>query len=607
MDRLCLAVLVAALFQTSLPAVAQPQPALGPTPEIPVTAAAPRTISYALVVGANAGGGGQQRLRYAETDAQRVAEVLTTLGGYEAERVTRLLQPSGADLFGTLDQLEATFAAHGQAGEAVRFFFYYSGHARADALNVGDERIALAMLRERILGLPAALSIVVLDACQSGAFSRAKGVGKAEDFSFNSVGELGTAGVAVMASSTGKELSQESDELQSSHFTHHLLVALRGAGDVNDDGAVTLSEAYDYAYGRTLSSTALTRVGEQHVTLEMALTGHGDVALTRPVAASARMILPKALAARVLVQMTPSHSVMAEVEKVEGRALTLALPPGRYAATVRLKQHALRCPLVLAAGALTELSLDGCKRFELAPDIAKGGASNAFGFAGGSRRAASYTPSRWQVQDGELGDEGWFIELSTGSTRYVKDDDYEERLGEFGFSRTSGGGFFDVDVTLGRRLLPNLAIGLGYVDLDARAYEYTLDTEQTFELDAWGGWAFAQGDLFLGSGRLLNVFVRGGVGYAFADTLFKARMLQAADTDADDIVSTDLEDVEQPHSGVLLGAALGMQLNFTRWLGVQLQARYAYAPIIDNELGESHDVGGLAVLVGFRIRTWEEP
>lgn len=606
MNRLCLAALVAALIEpTSLAAqAAAPDAAQGSALEIP---AAPRAISYALVVGSNAGGAGQQPLRYAETDAQRVSEVLTTLGGYDAGRVTRLLQPSGAELFATLEQLEVAFAKHVQAGEATRFFFYYSGHARSDALNIGDERIALEALRERILGLPASLSIVVLDACQSGAFARAKGVGKAEDFSFNSVGELSTEGVAVMASSTGKELSQESDELQSSHFTHHLLVALRGAGDVNGDGAVTLSEAYGYAYGRTLSSTALTRVGEQHVTLETELTGHGDVALTRPVEASARVILPEALAARVLIQHAPSHAVMAEIDKAQGRALMLALPPGRYAATVRQSRHALRCPLSLREGVATALSLDGCRRVELEPSLTKGGASADFDAPAGAHRSPSRAPSRWLVQDGDPGDEGWFLELSTGTSRYARGGAYEARLETFGFQRSSAGGVLDLDITAGRRLLSNLALGLGYLDLDARTYESSLDSEQTFELDAWGGWAFVQGDLSLGVGRLLDVFARGGVGYASAGTTFKARAPVPPRAQADDIIATRFEDVEQSYSGVLLGAALGAQLNFTRWIGMLLQARYTYAPILDNELGESHDVGGLSLLVGLRLRTWESP
>jgi len=96
-------------------------------------------------------------------------------------------------------------------------------------MNLGERELSLSDLRERLLSLPTTLTIVVLDACQSGAFSRTKGAEPAADFSFNSVSRLNTSGVAVMASSSASELSQESDSLRASYFTHHLLVALRGA------------------------------------------------------------------------------------------------------------------------------------------------------------------------------------------------------------------------------------------------------------------------------------------------------------------------------------------------------------------------------------------
>jgi uncharacterized caspase-like protein len=592
MNRLCLALVWIALLAPGA-ALAD-----GPAPEAPRVV---KPVSYALIVGSNAGGAGQQPLRYAETDAQRVAEVLTTLGGYDAEHVTRLLQPTSAELFSTLAQLETTLAAHAQAGEATRFFFYYSGHARSDALNVGDERVALTELRERILGLPATLSVVVLDACQSGSFARTKGVGQAADFSFNSVGELSRQGVAVMASSTAKELSQESDELQSSHFTHHLLVALRGGGDVNGDGAVTLSEAYEYAYGRTLSSTSTTRVGEQHVTLETELTGHGDVALTRPVDASAHVVVPKSLVGRVLIQHLPSFAVAAELDKVAGNTVSLAFPPGRYAATVRMSDHALRCPLVLTDGIRSPLELDGCKRIELQSDVAKGGSSDLGG--AGTTRAGSAPVGPDQRR------EGWFVELSAGSTRYARDDDYEQRLDAFGYQRGGDAyvGTIDLELALGRRLLPNFAVGVGYFDLDALSYESTTDSERTFELDAAGAWAFAQGDLFLGERRFLNVFLRGGVGYAFADSVFAARPVLPQSSQGEISESSRLMDVEDSYGGALLGAALGVQVNLATVFGLQLQGRYTYAPIVDNELGDTHDVGGLSVMFGLRFRTWEAP
>ncbi|MEM9489785.1 MAG: caspase family protein, partial [Myxococcota bacterium] len=160
---------------------------------------------YALVVGSNPGGQGQDTLRYAERDAERMAEVLRDLGGYPAQRIHLLTRPTPERLLAALDAMAAAMAA--DSSDQAMFFFYYSGHARASALSLGDRELPLTALRERIMALPAKLTVVVLDACQSGAFSRIKGAEPAADFSFNSVGRLEASGVAVMASSTASELS----------------------------------------------------------------------------------------------------------------------------------------------------------------------------------------------------------------------------------------------------------------------------------------------------------------------------------------------------------------------------------------------------------------
>src|SRR5205085_2833919 len=170
--------------------------------------------------------------------------------------------------------------------------FYYSGHAKANAFSLGENELAIATLREKLRAIPSTLTLVVLDACQSGQFARTKGTEPAADFSFNSVSRLTTKGIAVMASSSAQELSQESDELRSSYFTHHLVVGLRGAADADGDGRVSLDEAYRYAYRRTLASTAQTQVGGQHVTLETDLAGQGEVPVTYPADARSQLELP---------------------------------------------------------------------------------------------------------------------------------------------------------------------------------------------------------------------------------------------------------------------------------------------------------------------------
>lgn len=126
-------------------------------------------------------------------------------------------------------EVGAKLHAHRARGEQAVLVFYYSGHAKANAFHLGAEELPIAVLRDKLRALPSTLTLIVLDACQSGQFARPKGAEPAADFSFNSVSRLTTKGVAVMASSSAQELSQESDELRSGYFTHHLIVALRGA------------------------------------------------------------------------------------------------------------------------------------------------------------------------------------------------------------------------------------------------------------------------------------------------------------------------------------------------------------------------------------------
>lgn len=327
--------------------------------------------AYALVVSSAEGGAGQLPLQYADLDAQRVAEVLSDLGHYRGENIMQVQNPDREGLIDAMIEVQHQLRQHAQRGERSRLFFYYSGHARANALNLGDELFALPELRERLVGMGATVTVTVLDACQSGAFSHIKGTVPAADFSFNSTSQLNAEGLVVLASSAGSELSQESDDLAASFFTHHLLVALRGAGDLDQDGRVSLGEAYGYAYNRTLSTTSRTAVGGQHVTLETNLKGKGELVLSYPVDADAHVSLPAGLAGKLVFEQKSSGAVLVELEKASGSSIRLALPRGKYAAIVRAAGMARACELDLSSGGDVPLDLRTCHE-TLASGAAKG-------------------------------------------------------------------------------------------------------------------------------------------------------------------------------------------------------------------------------------------
>jgi hypothetical protein len=131
----------------------------------------------------------------------------------------------------------------------------------------------------------------------------------------------------VISSSGPGESSEEWDSLEGSLFTHHLLTGLRGDADAEGDGKVSLSEAYGYAFRRTVAGAA---GAGQHPAYAWELSGTGELILTEPMAARSALVFPASLAGRYVVASQPRPDVVAEVEKPAGRPLRLAVPPGRY-------------------------------------------------------------------------------------------------------------------------------------------------------------------------------------------------------------------------------------------------------------------------------------
>jgi hypothetical protein len=523
-------------------------------------AAPPDPAAHALVVGSNSGGRGQAELRFAERDARRMAELLRDLGGFPAEQVDLVLAPSRSQLDHALDRLARRVADDVAAGRTPRVLFYYSGHARATALNLGAEEMPLVDLRARLQALSGGLTVVVLDACQSGAFSRVKGAAPAADFSYNSLARLSATGIAVLASSTGSELSQESDRLASSYFTHHLMVGLRGAGDTSRDGRVSLDEAYRYAYHQTLLATAATAVGAQHVSLEVDLKGQGEVAITQPAAATSHLELPAALSGEVLVERRRAGAVVAELHKARGAAVRLALAAGEYRVLVRAPgaDHLEQCDLVLPKGGGRRLDTERCEEVALRDESAKGGAEE------------------WRGPR-------LSVELGVGPA-FLVDDDFTARLEEFGYEETPG--LFGAGHTaLAVLVAANryLEVGGEIGTLGSGSYAREADTRIDYEWNTTALGVVARGRYPL-VGSLLNPFVQVGAGVAMANTSLSGPTM----------------DENERFWGWHASGAVGLELMPWRHVGFFTQASFVTAPVIDNLIGDTHDSGGVFWRIGIR-------
>ena len=525
--------------------------------------------SFALLIGTNAGGEGQQDLRFAEEDAKRVSTLIEALGQTPASNIQLVLRPTRAELEAQLDKLAIRLEKRRQQGLQSQLLVYYSGHARSNSLVLGDEEIPLTELRIRLLALKSTLTIILLDACQSGAFSRIKGVEAAEDFSVNSVNRLQAAGVAVMASSSATELSQESERLRSSFFTHHLLMGLRGAGDSDGDGRITLAEAYRYAYNTTLVDTTKTRVGTQHVTLETDIKGKGEVILSYPKTASSQLAFSKGLEATIVVQQKNSSSVVAELHKAKGN-ISLALPAGDYVVLVRQSRGIRRCKVKLRENQSFALQPESCEAVSAGEvATAKGG------FARPQRK--------------------WALEFGAGQARSVLDR-YTVDLGNDGYSDTGPNTYARTSLALVMTSrLPQLQTVLEVSNLETRTASRT-DIGQGLEQElSWQGLGLTlklRAIAVTLRTRLRwigpissSIYVEGGIGGAIARTTLKNSM-------ASSTKSTEL--------GFLRELGVGLNQEYNYGIGLYLKGVWTQAPTIDNGRGGKHDIGGIGVNSGFR-------
>ena len=323
-----------------------------------------------LVVGANDGGADRTPLRYAGTDATRIAKLTRELGGVSASDVTVLEDSKLSSLEAALTTLSARLVQAKAKGVRVEVLFYYSGHSDETGLLLGGKHYPYKTLRDRISNLPAEVKIAILDSCASGAFTRTKGGSRRPAFLVDESSQV--AGYAFLASSSATELAQESDRIASSFFTHYFVSGLRGGADGNRDGRVTLSEAYQYAFDETVSRTESTQGGTQHPAYDMHLAGTGDVVMTDLRSTSATLIVEKQISGRLFIRDQRGDLVV-ELSKEERHPMTLGLAPGEYSVVLQRDGKLSKASVKLKRGQATTLRANLFANFKADPTVARGG------------------------------------------------------------------------------------------------------------------------------------------------------------------------------------------------------------------------------------------
>jgi hypothetical protein len=169
-----------------------------------------------------------------------------------------------------------TLARDGR-GELRRYLV--ARDTRMDA--VSETGLSLDELKSAFDDLRSRRKVLVLAACHSGGGKsllspelEAELAGTKAGFFVRPIEEVSRASVVLAAADWG-ETAREDERLGNDIYTHFLVEALAQGADRNGDGAVTVSEAHDYARRMTYDYTG----GRQRPTAESSVVGADPVIL----------------------------------------------------------------------------------------------------------------------------------------------------------------------------------------------------------------------------------------------------------------------------------------------------------------------------------------
>jgi hypothetical protein len=231
----------------------------------------------AVVIGVNRSDDPEvAELRFADDDAVAMTRVLREAGvkvellvdlDDDSRRLHRGTTPSGAPtreaVLRALDDAVAAAQESDARGDRAELWFVYSGHGNVangeGYVVLADGKLTRSDLAIHLLRAAGrARTHVVVDACKSYFFVFPKGPGGERapvEASFGG-GEVPASAGLVLSTSSDKE-SHEWDRYQAGVFSHEVRSALRGAADVDADGAVTYRELQ--AFLRTANSAVENR------------------------------------------------------------------------------------------------------------------------------------------------------------------------------------------------------------------------------------------------------------------------------------------------------------------------------------------------------------
>lgn len=250
---------------------------------------------FALVVGIPGSMDERWRpLRYAVKDVDDVSKVLKDPFAGRFTVVTSLITKKDTTKQGVLSAVknlasQATrpddivviyISAHGTLardgrGELGRYLVT----SDASFSKVAQTALSIEQLQQAFAEVPSKRRVLVLATCHSGGGKSLLSDEMQKELAslkgFKPLEEVSRASIVLSASDFG-EPAREDEALKNDVYTHFLVEALGGPGDRNGDGAVTATEAHDFARRKTYAHSK----GRQRPSAEIVEVGADPVILS---------------------------------------------------------------------------------------------------------------------------------------------------------------------------------------------------------------------------------------------------------------------------------------------------------------------------------------
>jgi Caspase domain len=233
-------------------------------------------------------------LRYPDKDAEDLAAVLrdpargafdrveVLKGGPTRLEVRQAMARLAQEARDDRDTVVVYLSSHGTLardarGELRRYLVTHETRIT----DVADTALAIDDLKMEFDALRSRRKVLILAACHSGGGKsllpddvQKELAGTKGGFFVRPIEEVSRASVVLAASDWG-ETAREDTKLENDIYTHFFIEALRVGADRNGDGAVTVSEAHDYARRMTYEYTG----GRQRPSAETAEVGADPIVL----------------------------------------------------------------------------------------------------------------------------------------------------------------------------------------------------------------------------------------------------------------------------------------------------------------------------------------